>query len=74
MASVFQFVGDMGQNSGSLHSPDAGDYFAFALGFGLCSLAVFARVYTKMRPTKTMRKEDCKSSSLIDYTTLVVSS
>ena len=30
------------------------------LGLGLTTLAMFARIYTKLRLTKCMRREDCK--------------
>ena len=41
-----------------------GEVLALALGFGLSTLAVFARTYTKVRLTKTFRKEDCKFAGL----------
>ena len=49
----------MTQNSynQSLH---VGEVLAIALGFGLSTLAIFARTYTKVRLTQTFMKEDCK--------------
>ena len=41
----------------SLH---LGEIFAFALGFGISTLAVSARVYTKKRLLNSMGKEDCE--------------
>lgn len=35
-----------------------GEVLALALGFGLSTLAVFARTYTKLRLTKSFLKED----------------
>ena len=55
-----------------MHSLHLGETFALALGFSSSSLAVAARVYTKMRLTGTMRKEDCKSTSLNYTSSLVV--
>lgn len=37
-----------------------GEVLALALGFGLSTLAVFARTYTKLRLTKSFLKEDCR--------------
>ena len=55
-----------------MHSVHIGEYFALALGFTFSSLAVAARVYTKMRLTSTMGKEDCEFTSLDDTLSLVV--
>ena len=41
-----------------------GEVLALALGFGLSTLAVFARTYTKVRLTQTFKKEDCKFAGL----------
>ncbi|KAM0802187.1 hypothetical protein BDR22DRAFT_971639 [Usnea florida] len=41
-----------------LQSMRVGEVLALALGFGLSTLAVFARTYTKVRLTKTFKKED----------------
>ncbi|KAF6241446.1 hypothetical protein HO173_000156 [Letharia columbiana] len=48
----------MTQSSLSRHSLHVGEVFTLALGFGISTLAVCARIYTKMRLTKTMMKED----------------
>ena len=50
----------MSQSQISMHSLHLGEIFALALGFSFTSLAVAARVYTKMRLTSTMGKEDCE--------------
>lgn len=62
----------MSQSSVSLHSLRFGEVFALALGFGLSFLAVAARVYTKMRLTRSMRKEDCGFTSVDDSSSLVM--
>ena len=56
----------MTQAQVSLHSLRLGELFALAFGFGLSTLAVSARVYTKMRLTRTMGKEDCELAPLDD--------
>ena len=50
----------MAQTHVSLHSLRLGELFALALGFGLSTLAVSARIYTKKYLTRTMRMEDCE--------------
>ena len=55
-----QFRANMSQSHISMHSLHLGEIFALALGFSFSSLAVAARVYTKMRLTSTMGKEDCE--------------
>ena len=56
----------MTQNVNSIHSLHVGEVFTLALGLGISTLAVFARVYTKIRLVKTMVKEDCKFTPLDD--------
>ncbi|KAM0806447.1 hypothetical protein BDR22DRAFT_968475 [Usnea florida] len=48
----------MAQGQVSPHSLRLGELFALALGFVLSTLAVFARVYTKMRLLRPMLMED----------------
>lgn len=62
----------MSQSSVSLHSLRLGEVFAVALGFGFSLLAVAARVYTKIRLTRSMKKEDCGFTSLDDSSSQVV--
>ena len=62
----------MTQSSVSMHSVHLGEYFALAFAFTFSSLAVAARVYTKMRLTSTMEKEDCEFTSLDETSSLVV--
>ena len=50
----------------SFHSLRLGELFALALGFVLSTLAVFARVYTRMRLFRPMLKEDCEFASLYE--------
>ena len=52
----------MTQSPPSKHSVHLGEVFALAFGLGFSSLAVAARVYTKMRLTNNMGKEDCEST------------
>ena len=56
----------MTQGQVSFHSLRLGELFALALGFVLCTLAVFARVYTRTRLFRPMLKEDCEFASLHD--------
>ena len=44
----------------SFHSLHVGEDLVLVLGFGISSLAVCARVYTKMILARKMLKEDCK--------------
>ena len=37
-----------------------GEILTLVLGFGLCTLAVSARLYTKAIITKTLKEEDCE--------------
>ena len=37
-----------------------GQYFTVILGFGLSTLAIAARLYTKLRITRKFLSEDCK--------------
>ena len=67
-----QFRANMTQSPISIHSLYLGEVFALALGFSFTSLAVAARVYTKIRLTSTMGKEDCEFASLDDTPSLVV--
>ena len=38
----------------------SGEVLALALGLGISTLTVCARMYTKIRLTETVLKEDCK--------------
>ncbi len=49
------------------HSLRLGEVFALALGLGLSTLAVSARVYTKSKITKTMGREDCECAPLNEF-------
>ena len=69
-----RFLAIMTQGQVSLHSLRLGELFALALGFVLSTLAVFARVYTKMRLVRPMLKEDCEFASLDDSSSQVASS
>ena len=44
----------------TLHSLQVGEVWALSLGCGLSTFAVLARVYTKLRLTRTLLREDCK--------------
>ena len=57
----------MAQGQVSMHSLRLGELFALALGFVLSTLAVFARVYTKMRLLRPMLMEDCEFASGDQY-------
>ena len=60
LQKVAKSVPNMSQSQISMHSLHLGEIFALALGFSFSSLAVAARVYTKMRLTSIMGKEDCE--------------
>ena len=64
----------MAQSQISLHSLRLGELFALALGFGLSTLVVSARIYTKKYLTRKMRMEDCELTPLDDPSSQVVSS
>lgn len=51
------------------HSMRIGQIFTVLLGFGLSSLAVGVRLYTKSRITRKFLSEDCERSLLEQDTT-----
>lgn len=50
----------MTQSSVSINSLHVGEVLAVALGFGISTLAVCARIYTKVRLVKSLKSEDCE--------------
>ena len=56
----------MTQSQVSMHSLHVGEVLALALGFGISTLAVCARIYTKVRLTKNLRSEDCEFAPMHD--------
>lgn len=53
------------QNPVSIQALRVGEVLTLALGFGMSTLAVLARVYTKTRLTRKMMMEDCEFASLV---------
>ena len=66
IARISRFLTSMTQNS-YIQSMHVGEVLALALGFGLSTLAVFARIYTKVRLTQTFKQEDCKFAGLKSF-------
>lgn len=60
------FLASMTQSPISRHSVRVGEVLTLVMGFGISTLAVCARIYTKMRIIKTFVAEDCELAPLCD--------
>ena len=62
---VWQELQESRSNPITLHGLQVGEVWALALGCSLSTFAVLARIYTKLRLTRTMLGEDCKTHAKI---------